>query len=295
MTNEELVLRIQTGEDEAGSMEALYQQIHHFIHAIAWQYRDSGEMEDLEQEGYLALQDAIKGYDIGRGYKFLTYADKWIRQRMRRYLQYYGSCLRLPVCSRERLRKYKRLCSSFYREYGRGPSDREAAAAMDLTLEQIEDIKKTAAMGPCSLDEPINGLEDEGLTRLDAVAAPGSLEDDVIDKVQAEQLKEALWDCVDALPGRQPQALRMRYQDNMTLNAIARIDGTTSENLRQIHNKALRELRMPRYSRRLLPYLEDSRLYSMGLRGNGVGTFNHTWTSSTERAALKLLEDDFPK
>lgn len=59
MTNEELVLRIQTGEDEAGSMEALYQQTRHFIHAIAWQYRNSGEMEDLEQEGYLALQDAI--------------------------------------------------------------------------------------------------------------------------------------------------------------------------------------------------------------------------------------------
>lgn len=133
MTNEDLVLRIQAGEDIAGSMDALYQQIRHFIHAIAWQYRDSGEMEDLEQEGYLAFQDAIKGYDIERGYKFLTYAEKWIRQRMRNYLQYYGSCLRLPVYSCERVRKYKRLCSSFYREYGREPSDIEAAAAMDLT------------------------------------------------------------------------------------------------------------------------------------------------------------------
>lgn len=30
-------------------------------------YRNSGEVEDLEQEGYLALHAAIEKYDLARG------------------------------------------------------------------------------------------------------------------------------------------------------------------------------------------------------------------------------------
>ena len=61
MTNEQLVARIKAGEDVAGNMAQLYDQVKRYIHAIAWKYRDSGELEDLEQEGYLALYPAIDG------------------------------------------------------------------------------------------------------------------------------------------------------------------------------------------------------------------------------------------
>ena len=97
LTNEQLVIRIKAGEDVAGNMEQLYNQVRRFIHVLAWKYRDSGELEDLEQEGYLALYPAIDGYDPAQGVKFLTYAEYHIKQRMRRYLQMNGSCLRLPV------------------------------------------------------------------------------------------------------------------------------------------------------------------------------------------------------
>ena len=128
LSNEQLVIRIKTGEDVAGNMEQLYNQVRRFIHVLAWKYRDSGELEDLEQEGYLALYPAIDGYDPAQGVRFLTYAEYHIRQRMRRYLQMNGSCLRLPVHCLEKVQRYKRLCNAFNREYGREPSDREAAA-----------------------------------------------------------------------------------------------------------------------------------------------------------------------
>lgn len=128
LTNEQLVIRIKAGEDVAGNMEQLYNQVRRFIHVLAWKYRDSGELEDLEQEGYLALYPAIDGYDPAQGVKFLTYAEYHIKQRMRRYLQMNGSCLRLPVHCLEKVQQYKRFCSSFQQEYGREPLDREAAA-----------------------------------------------------------------------------------------------------------------------------------------------------------------------
>ena len=63
MTNEQLVARIQAGEDTGNSMALLYDQVKDFIRSVAWQYRDTGELEDLLQEGYLALYPAIDNYD----------------------------------------------------------------------------------------------------------------------------------------------------------------------------------------------------------------------------------------
>ena len=76
MTNEQLAMKIKAGEDVADNMAQLYEQTRTFIHAIAWKYRGRAELDDLEQEGYLALYDAIDGYDPAAGCLFLTYARR---------------------------------------------------------------------------------------------------------------------------------------------------------------------------------------------------------------------------
>lgn len=76
MTNEQLVARIQAGENVSENMSQLYDQVKDFIRSIAWKYRNSAELDDLEQEGYLALYPAIDGFNPAAGYKFLTYAEK---------------------------------------------------------------------------------------------------------------------------------------------------------------------------------------------------------------------------
>lgn len=67
MTNEQLVAQIKAGEDVQKNMEQLYLQVRDYIHSVAMKYRNSGEVEDLEQEGYLALHAAIEKYDLARG------------------------------------------------------------------------------------------------------------------------------------------------------------------------------------------------------------------------------------
>lgn len=295
MTNEQLVARIRAGENVGENMAQLYEQVKRFIHAAAWRYRDSGMVEDLEQEGFLALYDAVDGYDEAQGVRFLTYAEYWIRQRISRYLQVNGSSLRLPVHCQEKLLRYKRLCSSFQLEHGREPSEREIARLMGLTLEQVREIKGNACMARVgSLDAPVKGLDGgEDTTVGDLVATPADPTGEAVDRVQSAQLCAVLWECVDSLPGQQPTVIRQRYQDGMSLREIGEVQGTTAEAVRQIHAKALRELRASRFSKRLRPFLpEAERIYSMGLRGNGVGKFHRTWTSSTEKAALWLDEQE---
>ena len=295
LTNEQLVNRIKAGEDVDENMAQLYDQVRRFIHSVAWKYRDSGMAEDLEQEGFLALYDAIDGYDAAQGVKFLTYAEYWIRQRIRRYLQENGGSVRLPVHCLDRLQRYKRLCSSFQLEHGREPSAREIAHLMGLTLGQVREIKESACMARVgSLDTPIRGADGgEDTTVGELVPAGDDLEGEAVERMTSAQLCAVLWECVDSLPGQQPEVIRRRYQDGQTLREIGEAQGTTPEAVRQVHAKALRELRKPSRANRLRPFLpEAEQIYSKGLRGNGVGRFNRTWTSSTERVVLWLDEQE---
>ena len=58
MDNEQLVARIQSGQDEAENMLQLWQQNRGFITMMARKYASLAEMEDLEQEGYIGLCEA---------------------------------------------------------------------------------------------------------------------------------------------------------------------------------------------------------------------------------------------
>ena len=68
--------------------------------------------------------------------------------------------------------------------------------------------------------------------------------------------------------------------------------GISVEAVRQWEYKGLRELRKPSKARILERFLEDGRIYNSALHGNGVSSFNRTWTSSTEKIALKRIEAD---
>lgn len=291
MTNEQLVARIQAGEDTGKSMALLYDQVKDFIRSVAWQYRDTGEMEDLLQEGYLALYPAIDNYDPSAGVKFLTYASHWIHQRMRRYLQNNGSCMRIPVQCLEQIRKMKKYQSDYEKEYGREPSAVEIARFMWLTLEQVRALQENACMANLrSLDAPVVGVDGtEDATVGDLVAAAGNQEEDILDRMEKESLRCTLWRCVDSLPGIQPEVIRSRYQRKLTLRECGVSCGLTAAAARQQHDKALRSLRSGENGKLLRQFLpEDSWIYNSALIGGGVGHFAHTWTSSTERVALEL-------
>lgn len=133
----------------------------------------------------------------------------------------------------------------------------------------------------------MKGYEEEGLTVIEGIAYGEDMEGDALDRLQHEQLKSVLWECVDSLHGRQPEVIRKRYQDDMSMRAVGRAYGVSCEAIRQDEAQAMRELRKPKNSKRLRQFLpEEDRIYSMGLVGNSVDRFNRTWTSSTERAVI---------
>ena len=97
--NEQFVRRIKAGEDVADNMLRLWQQNEGFIAMLAMRHRGYAEQEDLRQEGYIGLCEAVRQYDPSKGVPFINYAAFWIRHAMRRYISNCCGTIRLPIHS----------------------------------------------------------------------------------------------------------------------------------------------------------------------------------------------------
>lgn len=282
MTNEQLVAAIKAGSNVAENMLQLYLQVKNFIHSIAWRYRGLADLDDLEQEGYLALYDAIDGYDPAAGCQFTTYAARWIAQRIRRYIQN-NRAVRIPIDELELLWKVEKLEKMYQIYLGRKPREREIAGSLDLTLEQVRRLKKTARMAQIgSLDGYVD--EDGETTLGDLQPGPDDVESSALDAAELAELQAMIWPMVDALPDDQAAVIRARFQQSMTLQQAGDQIGVTVGQARSLEGKALRELRQQ--ENKLCAFLPEA-LESQAYYGS-VGNFNRTWTSSTERVAMKL-------
>ena len=157
-----------------------------FIAMIARKYSSCAEMEDLEQEGYIGLYEAVKHYDTSSEVPFINYAAFWIRQVMRRYIDNCGRVVRIPTHAVDKMQRYKKIKSEYQKYYGKIPTDREMSAFMGMDEESLKSIKKTAAMGQIrSLDEPINS-DEEDIYIGDTIASKEDVEADVIDRIDSD-------------------------------------------------------------------------------------------------------------
>ena len=294
MTNEQLVLRIRAGEDEAENMLQLWEQNQRFVSSIAVKFSGYAEMDDLKQEGYIALCNAARHYDPDQGSTFIHYAAFWIKQGMQRYIENCCGAVRVPVGVQAEIRKYKKVCSSFQKQYGREASDRELCGLLCMNGEKLGQLKKDAEMGQIrSLNEPIRG-EDGDITLGDAVASADDLEGVTMQELDAELMKRDLWIAVDELPGKLPSVIRCRFLEGKTLEETGRINGINGINreaVRRQQGRALRELRWSSEGRKYRGYYEEY-ISASPVCHVGVESFRRTWTSSTEKEALCHAEVD---
>lgn len=287
MENEELVARIKAGIDTADNMLALWEQNRGMIGKLARRYSAYADIEDLQQEGYLALYDAIDGFKPDKGVRFLSYATTIIERKMRRYIYDNGSSVRIPEHEQAKMYEYKKMVNAFQTYLGRKPTRQEIAYNMGLSDKGVRELEKTVRMGQiASLDTP---LTDEGGTDtlIDMIPDENNAMSDVIDDMQQEELEAVIWEVVDSLPGKQGAVIRARFQRGQTLKETGTELGVTLERVRTVQNEGLRGLRRGHRARVLREYYEGN-VYNAALHGSGVERFNQTWTSSTERVALGL-------
>ena len=290
MDNEQLVARIQAGDNEAENMLQLWKQNKGFIAMIARRYSAGAEMEDLEQEGYIALCEAVRHYDPDRGMSFISYAAFWIKRRMRICADN-SRTVRLSFNAGDEVRQYQKIMREYRQEYGCDPSDWELCGFLYVSREKLDQIRKAAQMGNIrSLDEPVQGTDGD-ISIGDTVASGEDMEEDTIREIDKERMKRELWIAVDQLPGDLPAAVRLRYENGLTLEKTGQALGVNRERARQLESKAFRILRQPHRCRTFWAYFEEY-LSAAPIHHVGVSSFRTTWTSEVEREALRWAEKE---
>lgn len=290
MTNEQLVIRVKGGDNTAGNMLKLWEQNRGFIATMVRKYSAGAEMEDLEQEGYIALCEAVQHYDPGRGMSFISYAAFWIKRRMRICADN-SRTVRLSFNAGDEVRQYQKIMNEYRQEYGCDPSDRELCAFLYVSWEKLNQIRKAAQMGNIrSLDEPVQGTDGD-ISIGDTVPSGEAMEEDTIREIDKERMKRELWLAVDQLPGNLPAAVRLRYENGLTLEKTGQALGVNRERARQLESKAMRILRQPHRCRTFRAYFEEY-LSAAPIHHVGVSSFQTTWTSEVELEALRWAEKE---
>lgn len=248
----ELAQRIRKGDKKA--LERLTRANLRFVVSVAKQYQTQGiGLPDLINEGNMGLIKAAKRFDETRGFKFISYAVWWIRQSILQAIAAQGRLIRLPANQIGVVNKITRILNKFEQENERIPNIDELAHEVDLSEEHIEDAL-SLSFRQVSMDSPFKN--DEGVSLLDVMPSTNvpSTDKSLVD----ESLKEEISRALKILSEREQKVLCAYYgigQLEMSLEEIGDKFGLSRERVRQIKEKAIRNLRKAGNNKTLRVYL----------------------------------------
>ena len=196
---------------------------------------------DLIQEGNIGLMRAAEKYDHLKQIKFSTYAARWIRQAIFRYLSGKRRAIHLPQKKEEMLRKIQNVHYSLSQLYMRQPKIEEIAEEIGVPQADVEFI--------LNLSRDTISMESAG----DSNESAAILEsfDNLTYSPELALIKkgsrEAALKALNLLKDREKNILIYRYQFNggrrYTLQNIGDKMGLSAEAIRQIEFKAIQKLR----------------------------------------------------
>jgi len=248
----ELAQRIRKGD--AAALEKLTRANLRFVVSVAKQYQNQGlSLPDLINEGNLGLIKAAQKFDETRGFKFISYAVWWIRQSILQALAEQSRIVRLPLNQVGSLNKISKAFSKFEQEYERRPSAEEIGERLDISTEKISESMKVSGRH-VSVDAPFVDGEDNSL--LDVLVSDSTPPTD--DRLEDESLSKEIDRALSTLNDREKSIIKMFYgigRAEMTLEEIGDKFGLTRERVRQIKEKAIRNLRNSNRCKLLKSYL----------------------------------------
>jgi len=229
-----------------------------FVVTIAKKYQGSGlPLEDLVSEGNLGLINAVKNFDVEKGYRFITYAVWWIRQAITKAIQEKGRMIRLPGNKVNDLSKIDKTRQAIQNEPNRKNDfdTREIAAYLEMPEKKAENLMRIC-QDVLSLDEHTSksdgSLAIKDLIEDDHSKTPDEL---AINSV----LKDSLDEIIDNLEDRAASVIRSRFglgnAGSLTLKEIGDQYNLSRERVRQIEKRALVQLQKSSQKAKLETYI----------------------------------------
>ena len=226
--------------------------------SIARRYPDRGlSISDLVQEGNLGLLKAISRFEYDRGYKFSTYATWWIRQSLQRAIANQAKVIRVPVHMFEIVNSVAKARAQLREDLDRDPTVAELAAEAKLSVQAVEQVENF--MHEQASVETLGGEEIDIIELFGAIREEKKA-DEAASEARIREIRMRVDAALRSLVEREKEVLILRFGllDGVerTLEEVGRYFRLTRERIRQIEEKALRNLRHPTRLRQLMELSE---------------------------------------
>lgn len=201
----------------------------------------SVDQADLVSYGMFGLIDALEKFDPGRGNKFETYAIPRIKGAIIDELRAMDW---VPRSVRFKAREIEKAYSDLESIHKRGPTEKEVAARLGVTLRELHDvINQISFVQVLQLDEILSVGSDRGeqVSLLDTLADRGT---DPTTALEGEETRGLLAAAINSLSEREKIVVTLYYFEGLTLAEIGDILGVTESRVCQIHTKAVGQLRL---------------------------------------------------
>lgn len=201
------------------------------------------DLADLLQEGSLALLEAHRRYEPGRGVPFWVYAAPWVRGAISCFAYDQRHAVRLPAAARTQLTLLRAASEQLTGMRSRDPPVRAIAAEVGVPPERAAQLL-AAGRRPRSLHEPL-GPEADGAAGIDLVSDPSA-------ESPFEEVVEHAGDpdpvpLLTVLSRREREVIERRFgldRPEETLASVGDALGVTRERVRQIEACAVGKLRV---------------------------------------------------
>ena len=240
---EETALARRAFKGDVEAQERLARHNVRFVVSVAKKFQNRGvPLMDLIGEGNVGLMTAARKFDPDRGVKFISYAVWWIRQAIQAAIARHGRPVRVPLNRTADLNRLGRATALLTERLGRAPTTKELVEATGLTRDAVRALG-ALHIEALRLDHPVREADDRGrMGRFVPLTQEGT-DATTMANSRTTDLETAL----AALPPRDAKVLRLYFGiddgKGRTLEEIGRMMGVTRERIRQLRDRALRQLR----------------------------------------------------
>ena len=199
------------------------------------------EESDLISYGLLGLIGAIERFDPQREIKFETFAVSRIKGSIIDELR---SLDWVPRSVRAKAREIESTQTRLEHEFGRVPTDKEVADALEMSIEDFQDsLLQISNSTVVALDElwTVSDSSGDQVSLLDTMKDPNAV--DPARELGVSELKDRLAHAISRLPEREKLVIALYYYENLTLREIGDVLGVTESRVSQLHTKAVLRLK----------------------------------------------------
>lgn len=242
VSNEELLMEYKQTKNIEIKQELVMRYIY-IVKSISLQmrgvYLGFAQLDDIINEGVLAIMNAIEKYDAEKNAKFETYISKRIRGMI---IDLARKQDWVPRSVRKSAKDIDEATVHLHNQLGRFPEPQEIADYLNISIEKYQDVTgSTTLFNVLSLDIVLEAAsEKKKSVQIVSPNASEQPEQHILD----QEMKDMLAKGIRTLKENEQTVISLYYLDELSMKEIARVMQVSEPRISQIHANAIRKLKL---------------------------------------------------